>query len=126
MSKLTTGANPIGNCNVFVTLKERRRFSLGVSPKLRPVHFYRVLHCYLPVKKCRFSSMGRIFFEGSAGLRSGVRARIVFFHSGVKNCVISLGVLQKMVCVHFHLFLYRFLLAKKCVFSSARRLFSNF
>ena len=31
-----------------------------------------------------------------------------------------------MVCVHFHRFFQRFLLAKKCVFSSARRLFSIF
>ena len=32
-----------------------------------------------PVKMCLFSSVGRIFFLGTAKIRSGVRARILFF-----------------------------------------------
>ena len=85
--KLTTGANPIENCIFFCNPQKKTSFFVRVLQKLRPVRFYRVLYCFLSVKKCHFSSMGRILFERSAGLRSSVRARIVFFTVELKIVV---------------------------------------
>ena len=75
---------------------------------------------------CLFPSVARIFSISTARFRPGVRTKIVFFHSLLKNRVLARGVFQKLSPKHFNRVFHYFLLVKMCLFPSLRLIFSIF